>query len=145
MYLDKLKQKTKEALVNKNKEDRAFYQTLLADAELLAKEAHTNITDEYVSKAAISMKRSFDKGRQKALVEAIKKGITGNIPKPYGYELLEDFIPEIKTISQEELVTIVKAKKMEGCSIGEFMRYINTNYPNTVDKKLASQLFNSNE
>lgn len=141
MYLAKLKEVTKKALKEKDRDLRAFYQTLLSDAELLCKEEERTLDDSHVTKAAMNTKKAFEKGIKKAKQEASKRNVVQDIDMPYGYDLLDQFIPQVKKLSESELNMEIEKALAEGKNLGQFMGGLAKLPEGSVDKGLASRLF----
>ena len=120
-----LQEESKKAL-RSNKQQRAFYQMLLADAQTLAKSLNQTVNDRHVQDAAAHLKKklqSLNTEQSQLEIEWLK---------PFSYKELDE-----QTIRN----LVYELKYTQQMSLGEMMKHLTAQYGGAVDKRLAKQFF----
>lgn len=135
----KLRNLIKEAMKLKSKnstdENVAIYQTrksILENAQKLAKEQKTNITDSHIYDAAKKEIKQLNDLMDFVSPDDSKRINEITIKVATAKELLPDMV------SKEEIKSFVESHKDEANNIGAMMKLLKSKYADSLDGKLAS-------
>lgn len=124
--IKQLKEYSLLALKNKDNQKRAFYQLLLAEANNLAKTMKEDINERHIREAATFLKRKLQQ------LNTSKSQYEIELLKPFCFEELDE---------QELRNLVYDLKNNKQMSIGQMMKYLNSEYGSSINKSLAKSLF----
>lgn len=126
MNLIELLQEESRLAIKTNKQKRAFYQMLLADAQLLAKSLNQQLNDSHIKDAAAYLKKRLQP------INTEQSQLELEWLKPFCYQELDE--ADIRNL-------VYELKYTQQMSLGQMMKHLTSKYAGAVDKGLAKQFY----